>query len=555
MKTLRKLSSLMLSLLLVIAMAIPVFAVDIRINDAGTDSKFEAYKLLDAAYATTGDGVSYKVNATFREALKAVTKKTEDKEIIKYIQDLSGGDKNSAGVGTEIRAFADAMYSKIKELNISADYTTTTQEFASVEKGYYMIVETVPGSDKIQSLAMLGTAGKGKLFEIKAKNNGSTIPQIEKKVKDKNDSTGDVSDWQDAADYDVNDRVPFKLEIDLPKSIDGFKYYEFRIEDTFSDGLTFNEADFDKVFDETRQEGFSMEVGGTTVKTSFKIKKVGQKIVIYPKEGNLVQTYKNNNILKQAATDETKLVVRYFATLNQNALMGTAGNPNTAKIRFSSDPNWDGNGAPAPGEDPNPGNPPLQETPEDKVVVFTYKFVVDKHGPGGKGGAGSSNDYLLGAEFKLFKKDLSYNGNDDETSGALGETNWREVPFTKQTNGYTFIAERIDAGEYRLVETKAPDGYNAIEPFNFTISAQYDKDSKDPKLTALTGAYKGSTGGTNFSPELAQGKLCIRVINQQGVELPETGGMGTTMLYLSGAILSLGAGIVLVSRKRMKIEK
>ena len=113
---------------------------------------------------------------------------------------------------------------------------------------------------------------------------------------------------------------------------------------------------------------------------------------------------------------------------------------------------------------------------------------------------------------------------------------------------------------YKLSETKTPSRYNTIEPIIFTVSATHDISANNPKLTALTGEAENGVitlastkkEGSNNDPA---GELSTIVENKKGTTLPSTGGMGTTILYVIGAILVIGAGILLVTKKRMNANK
>lgn len=557
-KGLRKLSSMVLAVFLVITMVSPSFAdpppkVNITIENAGTGSEFKAYKLLDAKFNEAGDGVTYKVNVTYSAALQAVTSKTTDEEIIAYIQALAPGNKDSAGIGTGIRTFADAMYQKLKELNkldsgINPD-TAEKNKFKNIDPGYYLIIETKPGEDGIQSLAMLGTPPKGGTFTINSKNNNATIPTVEKKVKEKDDSTGTTTDWQDAADYDLNDDVPFRLKVKLPENIDHFLRYKFVITDTLGAGFTFNNDDItnDQKFKITTDEG-----GNDSVKDKFKITYAGQVLTIVPNAQNVGLKEDLRQLYKEDTLNKIKgktLYITYYAKLNTSAVIGNAGNANTVKVTYATDPYWNG----------TPATEPTKDTPEDKVKVFTYRFFVKKVKEDG-------NTELKGAEFKLYKADTSHGQSDDDTDKASG-TKWKNVPLTttipdlpEKFKETIFLAERIDAGKYRLVETKAPDGYNAMDPIEFTITATYPKTADDPLLTGLA-----VTPNTSFSidekfhdKELFtpnKSRVSVKIKNEKGAKLPETGGRGTTLIYLLGAVFTFAAGVILISRKRMNINK
>ena len=101
-----------------------------------------------------------------------------------------------------------------------------------------------------------------------------------------------------------------------------------------------------------------------------------------------------------------------------------------------------------------------------------------------------------------------------------------------------------------LTETKTPAGYNTIDPIEFTISATHSETAAEPELSDLSGASIVE-GKISFTKNLQEGSLSANVVNKAGSILPSTGGMGTTLLYIIGAILVVGAGVLLVARRRM----
>ena len=115
-----------------------------------------------------------------------------------------------------------------------------------------------------------------------------------------------------------------------------------------------------------------------------------------------------------------------------------------------------------------------------------------------------------------------------------------------------FTFSGLDDGYYRLTETKALEGYNKLEsPIEFTISATHDENSSDPKLTDLTGNV--TSGEATFTSSLTgetDGSLTTNVVNKSGTQLPSTGGIGTTIFYVVGGILMVGAAILLITKKR-----
>ena len=117
----------------------------------------------------------------------------------------------------------------------------------------------------------------------------------------------------------------------------------------------------------------------------------------------------------------------------------------------------------------------------------------------------------------------------------------------------TFEFTGLDDGDYKLIESTTPSGYNTIDSIEFTISATHDETSDDPKLTALSG--NAPSGEATFTPKESDGSLTTNVVNEKGSTLPSTGGRGTTMIYIIGAALVITAGVVLVMRKKMSSDK
>lgn len=379
--------------------------------------------------------------------------------------------------------------------------TTTSGNYANgkitgLEAGYYLVKDkdnTVPKDGAYTSFIM-------EVVKNVSVNTKSSVPKVEKKVKDINDSTdSEMSDWQDSADHDINDKVPFKLTATLPSNFDSYKEYYLEFKDTLSAGLTYNKDA--KVY--LVNNGVK-----TDVTSSFTIADNGS-------------SYKINNLKSlSGVTATTKVVVEYTATLNEHAVIGSAGNPNTVHLEYSNNPNYTGNGE----------NSPKGETPKDTVIVFTYKVVVNK--------VDQDKKPLAGAKFKLEKK--------------LVNGSYKEAATVSTTAGSKFEFKGLDDGEYRLTETETPAGYNSIAPITFKVTASHETESDMPKLTDLNG--EKVSGEIKFEKDVNAGSLTTDVVNKKGSLLPNTGGIGTTLLYLAGSILVVGAGILLVTKKRMETK-
>lgn len=201
-----------------------------------------------------------------------------------------------------------------------------------------------------------------------------------------------------------------------------------------------------------------------------------------------VKTLKENDVV----------VIKYSATLNENAVAGKA-ETNTSKLTYSN-----------------------QTTTESTPKVHTYKFQVNKYD-----GADSNRNPLAGAKFKLLDKDgnlvklVKANDAGTEYRVAKNENESGAVNEFVTVDSGNITITGVDADEgYSIEETEAPAGYNK-----------------------LTGAVSITVNADN--------SLVQPVENNKGTALPSTGGRGTRIFYLVGIICVAGAGIVLVSRRRM----
>lgn len=333
----------------------------------------------------------------------------------------------------------------------------------------------------------------------------SDVPSFEKKVKDINDTTGDTSEWQDSADYDVNDKVPFQLKAKLPSNYADYKTYYLAFHDVEEKGLSFN-ADSVKVAVDGTQitSGYEVKTTGLSDKCTFE--------VVFTDLKTTVAAAKNGSVI----------TVDYTSTLTEQAVLGNEGNVNKARLQFSNNPNSEQGGE----------STPTGKTPWDNVIVFTYKVVVNK--------VKENKEALKGAAFKLEKK----------LKGGT-TTLVKEFAAGKDTS-FTFSG--LDDGDYILTETTTPAGYNTIKPITFTVTATHNIEwttgERTDVLTELNG--NAASGEITFTADKTAGSLTTDVVNVNGSNLPSTGGMGTVLLYVAGIAVFVLAGATLVMALRRR---
>ena len=505
MKHIKKLASLLLVLVMVFALATTAFAEEtaysITINNSAKDHTYEAYQIFTGDLSGTtlsnivwGSGVSEAGQTALGDAAaKAETLKTE----------------------ADAKAFAKAVAPYLTTAAGSANTVTDGKYVISgLAAGYYLV--------KDQDGSLTGDADAYTEYIIKVVSDTtatpkSSVPTVEKKVKDTNDSTGVTSDWQDSADYDIGDSIPFQLKATLANNVSSYTTYKVVFHDTLSKGLTYNN-DAKVYIGGTETNGFTVTA---TVNA----------------DGTTTLTVSCDDVKALGAGNSSVITVEYTVKLNENAVLGSAGNPNEVYLEYSNNPNKSEN-----------GNNETGETPKDVVIVFTYKTIINK--------VDSENAPLTGAAFKLEKL---IKGKD----GAAGTwTTVKEFTVDETTTSFTFSG--LDDGQYKLTETKTPAGYNTIDPIYFVIEATHDVTADAPTLKTLN-AYLTDANGNKQTEmkdgesvnidlgtvDLTAGSITTTVVNKSGAQLPETGGIGTTIFYVLGGVLVLAAVVLLVTKKRM----
>ena len=500
-KAMKKLMAALLAVAMVCAMAIPAFAdgssststaavIKYTITAPHNGHTYEIYQIFtgdyDAHQPSMLANIKWGKNGT-GTAGEAVEQTVLD-DLSRVVSYTSDNDKLT-------------VIEKYIDLSTAPLVTITNGGTANdVVGGYYLIKDqdgTVPSSETYTPYIV------SVVCDITIKPKSNEVPKFTKKLKDTNDTTGVITGWQDSADYDIDDKIPFRLQGTVSKDFDSYKTYYYAFHDVEEKGLTFDPSSV-KVFVGDEETGTKIDASNYTVVTN-------------PADGCTFEIVFDDLKNIPSVTAKSIITVTYESTLNGNAVLGAQGNVNTAKLEYSNNPRGNGTGT----------------TPWDNVIVFTYKVVVNK--------VDQNRQPLEGAEFTLTKK--------------LKDGTENVIPMKIDTsNKALFTLSGLDDGVYTLTETVTPAHYNTISPITFTVNADHtitwEADPRNTVLTSLSG--NTASGEITFTHNETDGSLTTDVVNNIGTTLPGTGGIGTTIFYVIGGGLMVAAGILLITKKRME---
>ena len=479
----------------------------LTINNTETGHTYEAYQvfkgrldsgtLSDIEWGTGVDGNALSTAKYDGKSAKEIAKSLNNTNAEAFANNVAGGN------GTK---------SYLKDVTGSVEgETTQSKQITGLSAGYYLLKDTIDSTTAAQPAAFTK-------FILKVVGNVDVTPKtdtpsVEKKVKENSSKYttdgGYGAGYNDVADYNIGDAVPFKLIGTVP-NMDRYDTYTYTFNDTASNGLTLPSKDDVKVYVADDKAGTTK----TDITTSADIVVEDQKLTV---------TFSNLKTVAGVAADKF-IIVEYSATLNGEAEIGLPGNENAVKLTFSNNPNQSGQG----------GDNPQGETPEDKVIVFTYQL------NGTKVDATDNEKKLKDAEFKLQRQ--SDNKWAQIANGKV--TAWGDeahASVVKSDDNGNFSVAGLDDGKYNVMETKAPAGYDLpANPFVITLTANTKNDQE----------WDGTPATALLDPTNGQFNETFK--NDAGSNLPSTGGMGTVLLYVAGIAVFVLAGATLVMALRRR---
>lgn len=546
--------------------------------------KFKIYKLFHAENSEGGESINYTYHPFYEQALKNIVAKALQKNadevteymVIDYIQSLNTNSvegtqtiQKAEGAYSEFRYFVEALRDEIEHSNQSGTTiaVNSVREDNSVllsgmEYGYYIIdeVSSVKDTHSASSLCMVDTANP--LTQIKIK---SDYPNVVKKIQE-DDPSKDIVDkdgWNDIADYEIGQFVPYKYESNIP-DMNGYDTYYYAWHDVMDEALTFQADSVEITISGELESGKTKNYKLT--KDEYQVlenpnKSETFKVVVEDIKSIVDREFNRKNNLSENVYGQS-VVLNYKAVLNDKAASrtGRAGFENDVRLEFSNDP--DSTGAGSTGY-----------TPWDTVVCFTYKVNGLK-----------TNNYnlnLQGAKFRLYSDEACKNevyvkksddgyivinrdsvGGSDHIGGAEPEN---AVEMISAEDG-TFTIYGLDQGNYYLKETHAPDGYRVLlDPINIHVIPTFttDRDSyvKGEGATQATlqkleakayvkTFYSGILKGEDkvLTADAEEGAIHLNIINKVGMKLPVTGTSTLFILFIIGSGMMVWA--VISKRKR-----
>lgn len=492
MKLIKKMLAIMFAFMMVVGMGTKVNAEEgaqpntegsITITNALPKQEYKLYRILELeSFNTTSGAYSYKLSEKWKGFISDANYNAG-----KYLKEENGYvtwiNENSDDATVRVFAEEALKYAQVNEIECDSLIKNETGYEKSIAAnnlplGYYLV------DSSAGALCNVNTTRPN--VEINEKNG---TPTVEKKVKEDSKDTFESSNTAD-----IGQTLEFKTTITAQAGAQNYVLH-----DKMDAGLTFTgTVSVSLKKNDTKPEQILENNKDYVLKTS----DLGEICTFH------IEFTKD---LCDSLSAGDQIIVSYSAILNENAVVGNAGNKNDTWLKY-------GNGT---------------DTAHSSTTTKTYEIPVFKYT--------GNNKPLAGAKFTLSKNS---NGSDpielikvnDETKDLtyrVAKTGEKPAAteITTPSKG-EFVIQGLDADTYYLTEIEAPKGYNKLAaPIEVVIDGEGNVKLNKTEVVAT-----------------------VKVENKTGTLLPSTGGMGTTIIYMAGAILVIASGIVLVSKKKSKAK-
>ena len=620
-KKMKKILSIVSAAVMTLAMATTAFAGNGQIKvttSETTERTFKAYQIVTGTYSggtlsdvQWGSAISTATqnNTTFQNAVKtAVGAATFSAEAI--IEKLT--DSNVETFVNVLTTKAGGSYSYIgSPISLTGTLSSGVYSYetvATLDDGYYIVVDetaSIP-SGSAAAKTIVKVVGGEVIVPIAEK---TSYPTLEKKIVDKEGATSGVE--MDTNTASIGDTVTYHLNAKIPENMSQYNRYQYVMHDTLSSGLTFESISSVKVYSIVGGAKQYYKNGGTTAfdytnKTQLRTATTTPAIADDDTFDLVFVDFKDNfERFSIDGTTQYYIEVEYTATVNENAVIGigdnAAGNPNTAKLQYSNNPNVTVSSDDMPGDNDVTG-----VTPDDTVETYVTGITLYKYDTSTglpmkdvkftlKGtnlnkvnvikqtsftAAGDGTYYLLSngtytttapnettyKKYEETKNEASYDSSHAYKKYKPTKTTTLTTATDSVTNTLTattdesgkVIFEGLEAGDYTLEET-TPAGYNSIGAINFKITATMGSDASAKILNNKSIVINGATNLTKWTYTQTSSvsaasfdENVVTIANKPGSSLPETGGIGTRIFYIVGGSLMFVALILLIAKKRMK---
>lgn len=516
MKRVKRVLALLAAFALVLAMAVPAFAdgVTCSITAPNNEHNYEVYQIFTG---TLSEDNGTKVLSDIKWGKNGINNGTTvtvgesvPETVLKEITD----------VATKSDSEKLAVIEKYVSLKGEKFITVNSGSTQNVPAGYYLIKDTDNSYDNqhdAYTQFIVEVAGKVS-FQPK-----TDYPTVEKKVQENSKATGTTGDYgeryNDVADYSIGDAVPFKLIGSVP-NMSQYSTYKYTFHGTLAKSLTVPAEDSVKVYASSNKAGS----GKKDITSNFTVTVSGQEITVHTDDLKTIDDISANKYI----------LVEYSAVLNSNAAInkenvtGTDnGNINKVYLTYSNNPRNESEAG---------------RTPEDTVIVFTYKIEATKVD-------GETKKGLEGVTFRIYKMIGDGKWYAQVADGKLKdwvETANNDCVLTSGEDG-KFSLAGLDDGTYFIEEITPLPGYNSIAPVKIQVNGNTNNGQSGNGATSELTDVTFTVGKKTEN--------AITIVNNAGTTLPSTGGMGTTVFYVVGGGLMAVAVVLLVTKKRMENKR